>query len=85
LSATLTRVDCLTGSILLTLQTSTAKGAAPVKLLIHDPSKLTVQGAAQAEFACGVQRPPRKINVVHDGKPDTKTGASGGVLIVEFP
>ena len=63
----------------------TTGGAAPVKLLIRDPTKLTVKGAAQAEFACGVQRPPRKINVVHDGKPDAKTGASGGVLIVEFP
>ncbi|HEY6342354.1 MAG TPA: hypothetical protein VIY49_12745 [Bryobacteraceae bacterium] len=85
LSATLTRVDCLTGSLLLTVQTSTAKGATPVKLLIRDPNKLTVKGAAQAEFACGVQRPPRKINVVHDGKQDAKTGTSGGVLIVEFP
>ncbi|HEY7333761.1 MAG TPA: hypothetical protein VH639_02680 [Bryobacteraceae bacterium] len=82
LSATLTRVDCLAESLRLTLQPPT--GAA-VKLLIRDPNNLAVKGANQAEFACGAQKPARKINLVHNGKPDAKMGTAGDILSVEFP
>ena len=94
LSGTLTRVDCAvpsaTGSLRLTVQPASggavqpASGAA-VRLLIRDPNKLTVKGANQAEFACGVQKPARKINLVHDGKPDAKLGVSGDISTVELP
>jgi hypothetical protein len=84
---TLTRVDCLTGPFKLTVQLSggTAKKPNQVVLLVRDPIKLTVRGATQAEFACGVQRPPRKIRLVHDSKPDTKLGTAGDIRVVEFP
>ncbi len=81
-SGKLTRVDCLPGTLRLTVQP--AAGLA-VKLLIRDPNQLTVKGQTQAEFACGVQRTPRNINLVHNGKPDERLGTSGDVLTVEFP
>jgi hypothetical protein len=86
LSGTLTRVDCMTDSMRLTVQpaSSTAAGAA-VRLMIRDPNKLTVKGTGQAEFICGVQKPARKINLVHDGKADAKLTTAGDVLVVEFP
>jgi hypothetical protein len=81
-SATLTRVDCLQESLRLTLQPASG---APVKLLVRDPNKLSVRGANQAQFVCGVQKPARKVNLVHDGKPDAKLGTAGDILSVEFP
>jgi hypothetical protein len=81
-SGNLTRVDCLNDTMRLTVQPTS--GAA-VRLLIRDPNKLTVKGTGQAEFACGVQKPLRKINVVHNGKPDSKLTTAGDVLVVEFP
>ena len=50
-----------------------------------DPQKISVHGSGVAEFACGVQRPARKIQVVHDAKPDAKLGTAGDVRVVEFP
>ena len=93
LSGTLTRVDCLKdGSMKLTVQPaasgSTASGSTPGKavlLMIPDPHNIAVKGSNQANFACGVQRPVRKINLVHDGKADAKQGTSGDVRVVEFP
>ena len=81
-SGTLTRVDCMTDSLRLTVQP--ASGAV-VRLMIRDPNKLTVKGSGQAEFACGLQKPARKINLVHDGKPDARLTTSGNILVVEFP
>ena len=87
----LTRVDCLAVSFKLTIQkSSNAKDT--VVLLVRDPKKLSVRGnaanpqnGAQIEFDCGVQRPPRKIQLVHDAKPDAKLGTAGDVRVVEFP
>ena len=81
-SGTLTRVDCMPDSMRLTVQ---PPSGAAVRLMIRDPNKLTVKGSGQAEFACGVQKPARKINLVHNGKPDAKLTTSGDVLVVEFP
>jgi hypothetical protein len=81
-SGTLTRVDCLTDSLRLTVQPSSGTA---VRLMIRDPNNLTVKGTGQAEFACGIQKPVRKINLVHNGKPDAKLTTSGDVLVVEFP
>jgi hypothetical protein len=78
----LTKVDCLTGPLRLTIQKS---GGGTAVLLIRDPQKLSVRGASEATFGCGVQRPPRKIQVVHDAKPDAKLGTAGDIKVVEFP
>ena len=61
--------------------------AAPAQvLLIRDPNQLTVSAeSGQAEFACGVQRAPRRIEVQHNAKPDAKLGTAGDILVVKFP
>lgn len=81
----LTRVDCLAGSALrLTILQATGR---PVKLLIRDLNKVMVQGTAsgQAEFACGIQKPARKIEVRHDSKADAKLETLGDIAVVKFP
>jgi hypothetical protein len=86
-SGTLTRVDCLKdGPMKLTVQPAPGPAPAkPVLLFIRDPNNIAVKGTNQANFACGVQKPVRKINLVHDGKADAKQGTSGDVRVVEFP
>ena len=82
-SGTLTRVDCLAMSMRLTIQTSTG---VPIRLLVRDPNQITVHSplSAQAEFACGVQRPPRRIEVTHNSKADAKMDTVGDILVVTF-
>jgi hypothetical protein len=84
-SGTLTRVDCIATSMRLTVLPDSASAAAAQKLLIRDPKQLTVHGANEAQFACGIQKPARKIKLVHNGKTDAKQGTAGDVLVVEFP
>jgi len=63
-----------------------AAGPAPVVLLIRDPNHLTVSAdSGQAEFACGVQRVPRRIEVQHNAQADEKLGTAGDILVVKFP
>ena len=82
-SGTLTRVDCLSGGPLrLTIQQS----GFPIRLLIRNPKQLTVAAdSGQAEFACGAQKPARKIEVQHDGKADARLSTMGDILVVKFP
>ena len=83
LSGTLTRVDCLNGDALrLTVQP--AAGAA-VRLMIPNSHNLAVKGANEVKFVCGVQKPAKAINLVHDGKPDAQQGTVGNVHTVELP
>jgi hypothetical protein len=80
ITGTLTRVDCVGGSMRLTIQSASG----PVlRLAIEDPQTLTVREGS-AEFACGIQKPTRKIGVVHDGKANQKLGTSGSIKVVEL-
>ena len=83
-SGSLTRVDCLAGgSLRLTILQATGR---PVQLLIRDLKKLMVASdSGQAEFACGVQKPAKKIEVRHDSKADAKFGTLGDIAVVKFP
>ncbi len=84
-SGRLTRVDCLAGGALrLTILQATGR---PVSLLIRDLKNLTVEDSAsgQATFACGLQKPSRKIEVRHDAKADAKFGTLGNIAVVKFP
>jgi hypothetical protein len=81
-SGTLTKVDCLNGPLRLTVKPDS--GAA-VQLLIRDRDNLTLKGANEATFGCGAQKPARKVNLVHNGKPDAKLGTTGDVSMLEFP
>lgn len=79
----LTRVDCLNGGLLrLTVQ---KQGGAPVRVVIRDLNNLTVHGASEAKFVCGVTRPARAVRLTYSAKPDAKLGTLGDVLVVEFP
>jgi hypothetical protein len=80
----LTRVDCLAaGALRLTILQATGR---PVQLLIRDPKQLQVEAASgQAEFACGVQKPAKKIEVRHNAKADAKFGTLGDIAVVKFP
>jgi hypothetical protein len=78
----LIRVDCLNGPLRLTIQKD---GGAAVKVAVRDLKKLTVNGANEARFGCGVSKPVRKIRLTYDAKPDAKLGTLGDVLVVEFP
>jgi hypothetical protein len=78
----LIRVECLNGPLRLTIQKD---GGAAVKVAVRDLKKLTVNGANEAKFGCGVARPARKIRLTYEAKPDAKLGTLGDVLVVEFP
>jgi len=78
----LTRVDCLNGPLRLTIQKD---GGVLVKVAVRDLNKLTVNGASEAKFGCGVAKPVRKIRLTYEKKPDAKLGTLGDVLVVEFP
>ncbi len=83
-SGTLTRVECLAsgGQMRLTIQ----QAGFPIRLLVRNPKQLTVAAdSGEAEFACGVQKPARKIEVQHDGKADAKLSTMGDILVVKFP
>jgi hypothetical protein len=83
LSGKLTNVDCLAGDALrLTVQP--ASGPA-VRFMIPDSHNLAVKGASEVRFLCGVQKQAKPINLVHDGKPDSKQGTIGNVRTVEMP
>jgi len=83
LSGTLTSVDCVSDDALrLTVRPST--GAA-VRLMIPNVHNLAVKGANEVRFVCGVQKPAKEINLVHDGKPDAQQGTAGNVRTVELP
>ena len=83
LSGSLTNVECLKDDVLrLTVQSPTSPA---VKLLIPDLHRLAVKGAEKANFACGLQKPPKAINLVHDGKADAQQGTVGNIRTVELP
>lgn len=79
----LLRVDCLNGPMRLTIQKD--GGGAPIKVLVRNLNQLTVNGANEARFACGIAKPVRKIRLTYEAKPDAKLGTLGDVLVVEFP
>jgi hypothetical protein len=78
----LTRVDCLGGQLRLTIQKDSG---GLVKVAVRDLKKLTVNGATEAHFGCGVAKPVRKIRLTYEAKPDAKLGTLGDMLVVEFP
>lgn len=82
LEGKLIRVDCLKGPLRLTVQK--ANGSL-VKVVVRDLKKLTVNGASEATFGCGVSKPARKIRLTYKAAPDAKLGTAGDVLVVEFP
>lgn len=83
LSGQLARVDCLTGGAM--RLTINIDGGGTIRLLIRDLKNIQVQNAEQAKFACGAQRPVRKIRVIYTVKTDAKLDTVGEIALVDFP
>lgn len=78
MSGTLERVDCAGKQARLAVRDSAGK---LVPLVISDPSKVALIGASgQVTLSCGVQRPPRKVDVEFQPKPQ----GPGEVILVQF-
>jgi hypothetical protein len=77
----LNRVDCLAGSqARLTIVTDDHK---TVKLLVADPSKLSIAGKGDLTFRCGVQK-PRRVMVGYTPKLNARLATSGEAATLEF-
>ncbi len=87
LQGNLIEVECLKDDILrISIRPTGQPGAgAPVKLLIPDLHDLAVKGADTVEFACGPQKPPKAMTLIHDGKPNPAQGTIGNLHTVELP
>lgn len=78
MSGTLEKVDCLGKQARLTVRDPSAK---LVQFVISDPTKVALIGASgQITLSCGVQRPPRKVEVEYVPKPP----GAGEVVLVQF-
>jgi hypothetical protein len=78
----LTQVDCLGKLARLVIQSSEGK---IIRLLVRDPNQIAVVGAGEKSFACGPQKPSRKIRAEYFAKPDPKLATAGEVAVLEFP
>ncbi len=77
----LNRVDCLAGSqARLTIVTDDHK---TVKLLVADPSKLSIAGKGDLTFRCGVQK-PRRVMVGYTPKLNARLATAGEAATLEF-
>lgn len=81
LSGMLERVDCLGGPARLLIRGEDHK---LVQVLVRDPGQVVVRGSRKT-FACGVQRPPLKVNLQYNARTDAKFKTAGDVVVVEFP
>ncbi len=81
-SGTLTRVDCLPGSqarlVILTADRKT------VQLLVIDPAKLSISGAADAAFRCGAGQKPRRVTVGYTPKANAHFATAGEAAVIQF-
>jgi hypothetical protein len=78
----LRQVDCLGQQARLVIE---ADGRKVMRLLVRDPSQITVAGGGEKSFGCGVQKPARRVVVEYFAKPDAKLGTAGEVAVIEFP
>lgn len=76
------RMDCIGRSAKMWIR---PQGAAPVVLMVVDPSKIVIIGQGSAALGCGVQKPARQANVEYTPRKDAKFGTAGDVAMVEFP
>ena len=74
ISGVLTRVDCKGSEATLHVQT----GRSVMRLSIPDPATVEIAGGGEKSFACGVQKPARKVNV------DYEPGDAKKVTRIEF-
>lgn len=75
------RVDCIREGARLAVRDASR---ALTLVLIREPEKVALSGAKDATFACGPQRPPRRVLIEYFAKPDKQSGTAGEVATVEF-
>jgi hypothetical protein len=76
ITGTLLQVDCLNGPRRLTIQKNARD---TVKVLVR-----STDGLKATDFACGAQKPPHQVMVIHDAKPDPTLGTIGNVHTYEL-
>jgi len=79
-SGNLTRVDCVGRQLRLVIETEDHK---LTRLLVRDPSTLTVSGSSDQKLACGVQK-PRPITVEYFAKRNAQLATVGEVATIQF-
>jgi hypothetical protein len=77
----LQRFDCLGSRARLVIAGADGK---QVQLLVPDASQIVLEGGGEKTLACGPQRPPRKVLVQYNARPDAKYKTSGDALSIEF-
>ncbi len=81
LEGTLQRFDCMGRQARLIIHGGDGK---TVQLLVRDPSQIVLSGGGELTLACGPQKPPRKVLVLYNPKPDKKLGTAGEAASIEF-
>ena len=76
----LTRVDCLKGRIRLVVNSDSG---GPVKLLVRDPSLITILGGGEATLNCGAQK-NRRVVIEYFPKKDPALATTGEVATIQF-
>jgi len=76
----LQKIDCLGKRYRLVIAGDDGK---TVQLLLPDSTRVVITGGERT-FACGPQKPPRKISVEYYVSPDAKLGTAGELAVIEF-
>jgi tetratricopeptide (TPR) repeat protein len=82
ISGTFERLECGGGRARMILRGADGK---PIALSIADPSKVVIEGGGEKTLGCGIQKPPRRVNVEYLPKHDAKAATAGEVSLIEFP
>ena len=77
----LARFECLGSRARLVIAEPDGK---QVLLLVPDASQIVLEGGGEKTLACGPQRPPRKVLVQYNTRPDSKYKTVGDAVSIEF-
>jgi hypothetical protein len=77
----LSRFECLGARARLVIADADGK---QLQLLVPDPSQIVLEGGGEKTLACGPQRPPRKVVVEYNTRPDSKYKTAGDAVSIEF-
>jgi tetratricopeptide (TPR) repeat protein len=77
----LKQVDCLGKQLRLVV---VADGGKTVRLLVPDPSRISLLGAGELSLGCGPQQKPRRVSIEYFPKPNSKLATAGEVATIEF-
>lgn len=77
----LQRVECLGPRARLAIAGADGK---QVQVLVPNASQIVLDGGGEKTLGCGVQRPPRKVLVQYNARPDAKLGTAGDAVSIEF-